>query len=364
MNTGPAFGTIETAANAPPERTIAVEPATLSPAAVDYVPPAERLSLWRRVWPALTLFFLSPWVAEYLLGNISVTVLGAMIVLAPLYGGGAILVREAARRAGRGWPTILLLALAYALIEEALVTQTLFNPNCYGLRLLDEAFIPALGIGGWWTLFVLAIHTVWSIAVPIALVESLIPDRARKPWLGAFGLLVTTALFALGAATSFAFTRKSQHFMAPPSQWVGASVAIVAVTAAAFLPPRSRRQTDCPAPNPWLVGAFALLVSSGFMTLRVVLHGWLIVMAYGVLFAAVTASILAWSRRQTWSPVHRFALAGGALLTYAWYGFAQHPTVGAAGKVAFIGNGVFAAMAVALLFVAARRVARAKATAA
>jgi hypothetical protein len=310
------------------------------------------------VWPAVALFFLSPWVAEYLLGNISVTVLGALLVLAPLYGGGAILVREATRRAGRGWPTLLLLALAYGIVEEAFVTQTLFNPNCYGLRLLDEAYIPLLGIGAWWTLFVLAIHTIWSIAVPIALVESLVPDRATRPWLGNLGLVVTTILFALGCTASFAFTRKSQHFMAPASQWIGATIALVAVLANAFLLPRNRRRSDHMAPNPWLIGAFALVASSTFMVLRVLLHGWPIVIAYLLLFAAVTAIILGWARRASWSPAHRFALAAGALLTYAWYGFVQHPTVGAAGRVALIGNAVFAAMAVGLLVIAGRNVAR------
>jgi hypothetical protein len=341
------------------KQDITVETATLPPAVIDYAAPDTRPTLWQRLWPVFTLFFLAPWVAEFLLGNISVTALPAMIVLAPLYGGGAILVREAARRAGRGWPTMLLLALAYGIVEEGFLCQTLFNPNCYGLRLLDEAYIPALGMGAWWTLFVLTIHVVWSIAVPIALVESLVPaDRATRPWLGKVGLVVTTLLYALGCFMSFAFTRKSQHFMAAPAQWIGAGVAVLAVVAAAFLLPRSRRRNECPAPNPWLVGAFALLTSSGFMAMRVVLHGWPIVMAYGVLFAAVIAILVAWSRRTTWSAVHRFALAGGALLTYAWYGFVQHPTVGAAGKVALIGNGVFAAMAVALLFVAGRALGR------
>ena len=35
-----------------------------------------------------------------------------MVVLAPMSGGGALLIREVARRAGRGWPTVLLLAAA------------------------------------------------------------------------------------------------------------------------------------------------------------------------------------------------------------------------------------------------------------
>ncbi len=62
--------------------------------------------------------------------------------MAPMYGGGAVIIREAARRAGKGWPTIFLLALAYAVIEEGLVCQTLFNPSYFGLDLLREAIHP------------------------------------------------------------------------------------------------------------------------------------------------------------------------------------------------------------------------------
>ena len=133
----------------------------------------------KRIAPALTLFFLSPFVAEFLLGNLPITVLPAMIVLAPMYGGGALLIRETVRRAGRGWPTILVLGLAYAVLEEAFTTQTLFNPNYLklNLHLLDHAYMPWLGMGAWWTIFVLTLHVVWSIGVSIALAESLVPDR-------------------------------------------------------------------------------------------------------------------------------------------------------------------------------------------
>ena len=66
-----------------------------------------------------------------------------------LYGGGALLIRETVRRSGRGWPTMIVLALVYAIVEEAFVTQTLFNPNYLHLNLglLKPAYIPALGIG-------------------------------------------------------------------------------------------------------------------------------------------------------------------------------------------------------------------------
>ena len=152
------------------------------------------------VKPAIGLFFLAPLVAEFLLGNLPIKLLPALVMLAPMYGGGALLIRETVRRSGRGWPSILLLALAYGILEEAFATQSLFNPDYLGMHmgLLKPAYIPALGIGGWWTVFVLNLHTAWSIATPIALVEGTVPERSTTPWLGRVGLAVTGVLFAVG----------------------------------------------------------------------------------------------------------------------------------------------------------------------
>ena len=94
------------------------------------------MSTLRRIAPALALLVLSPLVAEFLLGDFSIRQFGLIVVLLPQYGGGALLVRETARRASKGWPSMILLALAYALIEEGFTTQSLFNPNYAGQRLL------------------------------------------------------------------------------------------------------------------------------------------------------------------------------------------------------------------------------------
>ena len=59
----------------------------------------------RRAAPAVGLVFLAPLVAEFLLGNLPVTLLFGLVLLAPLYGGGALLIREVTRRAGRGVPS-------------------------------------------------------------------------------------------------------------------------------------------------------------------------------------------------------------------------------------------------------------------
>src|SRR3712207_861530 len=95
------------------------------------------VAMMRRVAPAVGLFFLAPLVAEFLLGNLPITLLPAIIALAPMYGGGALLIREVARRRGLGWSRIIPLALAYGILEEGLTTQSLFNPNYAGQRLLD-----------------------------------------------------------------------------------------------------------------------------------------------------------------------------------------------------------------------------------
>ena len=79
--------------------------------------------------------FVAPLVAEFLLGDLPIKLLPALIVLAPMYGGGALLIRETVRRTGRGWPSILLLGMAYAIFEEAFTTQSLFNPNYLRLNL-------------------------------------------------------------------------------------------------------------------------------------------------------------------------------------------------------------------------------------
>ena len=146
------------------------------------------MDLLRRTAPAVGLFFLAPLVAEFLLGNLPVTLLPALVLLAPLYGGGALLIREFTRRAGRGVPTMLVLGVGYGLLEEGIATQSLFNPHYVGADLLSVGYVPWLGIAVPWTLFVLALHTVWSVSTPIALVEEW-TTRRTTPWLRLPGLI-------------------------------------------------------------------------------------------------------------------------------------------------------------------------------
>ncbi len=317
----------------------------------------------RRVLPAIGLFLIAPLVAEFLLGDLPINLLGTLVILAPMYGGGALLIREVVRRSGRGWASILTLALAYAILEEAFLTETLFNPNYLGLNLhlLQPAFIPALGIGAWWTVFVLTLHTVWSISVSIGLTEALVPERATTPWLGSFGLAVVAALFALAAVASgrYAIQSDKMHFVASAPQFTWAAVLCAGVIVMAFLLPRPRPASASGwVPNPWLIGLGALAAGSFFLVVPKA-WGWRAVGIYLVLDIVAIVGFGRWSRRMGWDGRHRLALAGGAALAYAWHAFVQNPAAGQGGRVDRIGNAVFAAALIVLLVIAARHVVQA-----
>jgi hypothetical protein len=152
-----------------------------------------------RLGPVFGLVFLKPVVGEFLLGNLTLADPWLGLLLAPLYGCGALLVRELGRRGGGGWPSMLLLAAAYALIEEGPVDQLLWNDSYAGENLLSgDSFIPAIGMSVELTQTILALHTIWSICVPIAIVETFVPHRRADPWLGRVGLTVIGVVYALG----------------------------------------------------------------------------------------------------------------------------------------------------------------------
>lgn len=316
----------------------------------------------RNIPAAITLIFVAPLVAEYLLGDISIRLLVAIIPLAPMYGGGALLVREIVRRARRGWPSILLLGAAYALIEEAFTTQSLFNPDYLHLHghFLTHAWIPFLHTGAWWTLFMLNLHAFWSISASIALVEALFPAQAHQPWLGRIGDGAVFVVFLFGCVVSTLIGLRQNHFVAPASQFVAPSVVILVLIAVAFrLRPATPQNQPGPVPSPWFTGIFALVLGLGVLVDPPMLNWGAVVVMLVIDFVFLLAvSVL--SRRAAWSPLHVLSLAAGGAVAYGLHAFLQPPVAGGGGHIvaARIGNCVFLAAAVALIAAGAARTAR------
>ena len=262
------------------------------------------------------------------------------------------------------WPTLLTLALAYAVLEEGIITVSLFNPNYAGLRLLDRGFIPSLGIAAPWTVYVLTLHVAWSLGVPIALTEALFPERRSAPWLGWWGTGVTAALFVLGSVAVHRFQVAQFKFAASIAQTVGAALTAATLVAAAFLlvprnapPPLTGRKT----PSPWLMAAASFVAGSTFALLKYLgprlalpvaleVAGTLAVAAALFLFVARSARAVGWSDR------HLFAVAAGGLLVYGWLGFVLVREIHGPGFEAI--QTAWLAIAISVLGLAARRLSR------
>lgn len=322
------------------------------------------MSRLQRLAPVVGLFVLAPFVGEFLLGNISIEGLFFGVLLAPMYGGGAVLVRELARRYGGGWPTIALLACAYALIEEGPLDQLLWNDSYPGVDSFHTAtYVPALGTSVEMIQTVVALHAVWSICVPIALIETFVPSRRTTPWLGRIGLAVVATIYVLGAAFVFWGNYYENHFIGPAGPQIVIGIVIIGLVIAAFAV-RGRRLPllDARAPSPWLVGAEALIATSAYWVMSGLGSAdwseWAGVAIWCVIVAVGIPMISRWSRERGWDARHRFALAAGATLTYVWMAFPAVPEGGVSLTVDLISNAVFGTVAVMLLFLAGRAASR------
>jgi hypothetical protein len=293
------------------------------------------IALLRRIAPALALLVIAPLIAEFLLGDFNVRQLGYLVVFVPVYGTGALLVREVTRRTGRGWPTMLCLALAYALMLEGFINQTLFNPDYAGQHLLQYGFIPALGTSFNFAVYVLTLHVVWSIGSAVAIAEALAGERWREPWLRRPGLVVVIVLTLMGAAATASFTLHTFAFRASVGQVaaVAGLVALVIVTAFAGIGRAGAGtsgaggvagRTAAPG-SPSLVAVMlvALILSSGFQRWFVYAPKHAVRAGIGLagllaLEALAVVVFWKWSHRDRWGPAHVLAAATGAVLTYGW----------------------------------------------
>ena len=106
--------------------------------------------------------------------------LGNAVFFAVLYGCPALLIRELARRTGRGWPAILLLSAAAGLLQAGVIDQSLFAESYDDVR-GGRRTVRATSVGPFSAYmlqnFVLG-HVIFSFCAPIALAEAVRP-RSR-----------------------------------------------------------------------------------------------------------------------------------------------------------------------------------------
>lgn len=208
-----------------------------------------------RARPVLFLLLASPVIAELLWGTTTVSQAPGLLFQIGLYGCGAIVIREAVVRWGAGWPSVLLLGLAYGAIEEGLLEPTWLTP-----RLFPHPYGFAGGVYWTYAVFNAGYHAVFSIGIPVALTEILFPAWRGRPWLHRPGLSVAGAVYLVNAAAigvAWYTVLQKSAFGIParvhPVQMAGVAVLVVALIAAARLA-ASRRATGQLTPEPLAAG--------------------------------------------------------------------------------------------------------------
>jgi len=139
---------------------------------------------WFRERPALMLFFIAPIFGELFSGssplNEFINPL-TLFMLAMLYGSGAIIARELTIRWKKGWPSLLLLGLAYGIFEEGLMVRSFFDPHWMDLGSLG-VYGRVAGVNWVWAYHLTVFHALVSIAASVVFVEILYPERRAASW--------------------------------------------------------------------------------------------------------------------------------------------------------------------------------------
>jgi len=286
----------------------------------------------RRYLPPSALVVISFLVAELLPGSapLDQPLLWPFLLL--IYGSGALLIREFVRRRRRGWASILVLGVAYGLIEEGLALQSLFNPALYNAA---EWGGRVWGINGVYAEAAITIHAVWSAAIPILLTDLLFPKLRSVPYLGRIGLALTVVWYALGVGllSAIRMTSIAPGFQTPPATLVLTALlaALLTVVGLFVLPVQTEQTNNRTAPRPrvvFLTTCCAALVWHFLLALlwRVVpaAAGWPYVflpMAAALLLATgLLWQVEQWTGAANWNDLHRLAIAGGAIISHSLIG--------------------------------------------
>jgi hypothetical protein len=222
----------------------------------------------KRISPALVLYFLAPAIGELLSGSappIEFFNPFGLLILPALYGSGAILVRELALRWDKRWPTILVLGLAYGIVEEGLMVKSFFDPAWPDLGLLGD-YGRWAGVNWVWSLFLTIYHAVYSIAIPIFLVELLFSERRDERWIGRRGMITLSLL--LLAVVLFGFFFLTEYRPPALPYLMALAVTIGLYTIARRMPTHWWTLRTEPSRNPLWFGLIGFTSTTAFFFLH------------------------------------------------------------------------------------------------
>jgi hypothetical protein len=296
---------------------------------------AQRIEPTVRRWPAaLTLAILAPLIAELGVGSIGASTAWTLPFFGYVYSAGALLIREVVRRRHLGVGSMLALGLAYGLLEEGLALGSLTSTTLYPVA--DWA-PQLLGFNTAFSLWVLPYHAVFSIVVPIVMVDLILPRFRTQPYLRTGGLIAWAIALLVGIGViRLALIWMDPHHVDSAIHLIVVGALAVALVAWGLL----RHPTvlrDRPIPRPRSLVVVGVVSIAGYFALLMQLPGaehsaylpdrlaWLAPVVALALLAAATAICRRWSTSTRWSPVHSAALIAGALPAHSLLGLIVLP---------------------------------------
>lgn len=304
------------------ENVTTVEQTSLSTSSKDSKLKRPKLS------PPLVLFILAPAIGELLSGSSPPLEFFNPIVfllLASLYGSGAIVMRELKIRWKKDFRSLLLLGAAYGILEEGLMVKSFFDPKWMDLGVLG-VYGRWMEVNWVWVEMLIIYHAVFSITIPIVLVELAYPERKDTSWVGKHALAGFVTLLIIVTALGYFFL--TPYFPPLLHYIIAISVMFLFIYIAYKIPLKKQAEEDKKSGNPrtlWITGlastsAFFLLFWAGpnFISNPIIL------MLLGILLVIGMLKLL---NRFDWknskSAPSRLAIVAGALSFLVFLAFLQ-----------------------------------------
>lgn len=270
-----------------------------------------------RIGPILVLFVLSPVIAELLSGSTPASRAEQLIFESLFYGPAALLIREYARRRNLGWFSIILLGIAFGIIEESLLLQSTFNQHFLNF---DLSFGRFWGVNWVWSEIIIINHSIWSITIPILLTELIFAGRNDKPWLSKLGIGVFIFLYLL---SSFGFYTTFYKMSGFSASWLHYAISGL-ITAGIILIAINLKITPLvkyylKTPRTLVIGIVSFFASSFWLYLLSLVFkkepnvpAWLAELSIIMVVSVLLYFILGWINSK-WNDLHRFSMACGTI---------------------------------------------------
>jgi hypothetical protein len=317
--------------------------------------------------PIWTLLLLAPFIAEVLSGSTRTSILFVYVPEVMVWGVGALLCRELARRWRAGGTSLLLLGMGLSIAEEFIIQQTSLAPLPFPGS--HAAYGRIWGVNLVYLLFMLVYESVWVVMVPVQVTELFFPRQAGYPWLRLRGAITACVVFLIGCRIAwYGWVKQARPRLhaapySPPLGMIALGLAAIAmlIAVAWFVrgfgrpDPKDQRRT-APA---WLAGLTAFVMAAAWFMLigqyffpKPIEPFWIAIAAGSAWAALAFVLFVWWSSGPAWGRAHRFAAATGATLACM---AVPYLTIATWPKIDVVGKAIFDALALIGFVLLARK---------